>query len=60
MGMEATLVKKALGDHSFPLDDGKESRVLKASSTPEHVHHQVRTIKICHANLNNIVIIKET
>ncbi|XP_024453600.1 uncharacterized protein LOC7475702 isoform X2 [Populus trichocarpa] len=40
MGMEATLVKKALGDHSFPLDDGKESRVLKASSTPEHVHHQ--------------------
>ncbi|KAH8514255.1 hypothetical protein H0E87_007187 [Populus deltoides] len=40
MGMEATLVKKALGDHSFPPDDGKESRVLKASSTPEHVHHQ--------------------
>ncbi|XP_024453601.1 uncharacterized protein LOC7475702 isoform X3 [Populus trichocarpa] len=39
MGMEAT-VKKALGDHSFPPDDGKESRVLKASSTPEHVHHQ--------------------
>ncbi|KAJ6932764.1 hypothetical protein NC651_008250 [Populus alba x Populus x berolinensis] len=40
MGMEATLVKKSLGDHSFPPDDGKESRVLKASSTPEHVHHQ--------------------
>ncbi|XP_061981888.1 uncharacterized protein LOC133701804 isoform X2 [Populus nigra] len=39
MGMEAT-VKKALGDHCFPPDDGKESRVLKASSTPEHVHHQ--------------------
>ncbi|XP_011040065.1 PREDICTED: uncharacterized protein LOC105136426 isoform X4 [Populus euphratica] len=40
MGMEATLAKKVLGDHSFPTDDGKESRVLKASSTPEHVHHQ--------------------
>nr|XP_034899953.1 uncharacterized protein LOC118037906 isoform X1 [Populus alba]XP_034899954.1 uncharacterized protein LOC118037906 isoform X1 [Populus alba] len=40
MGMGATLVKKSLGDHSFPPDDGKESRVLKASFTPEHVHHQ--------------------
>ncbi|XP_011040066.1 PREDICTED: uncharacterized protein LOC105136426 isoform X5 [Populus euphratica] len=40
MGMEATLVKKVLGDHSFPTDDGKESRVLKASSTPKHFHHQ--------------------
>uniref|UniRef100_A0A6N2KMS3 Uncharacterized protein n=1 Tax=Salix viminalis TaxID=40686 RepID=A0A6N2KMS3_SALVM len=39
MGMAATLVKKALDDHSFPPDDGNEDRVLKASSTPEHVHH---------------------
>ena len=61
MGTEAMLVKKVHGDHSFPPDDEKESRVfLKANSTPEHVHQQVRTIKICHVNLSNIVIIKET
>ncbi|KAJ6415848.1 hypothetical protein OIU84_004606 [Salix udensis] len=41
MGTEAMLVKKVHGDHSFPPDDEKESRVfLKANSTPEHVHHQ--------------------
>ncbi|PNT55030.1 hypothetical protein POPTR_001G170200v4 [Populus trichocarpa] len=40
MGMAAALVEKALDDHGFPPDDGNENRVLKASSTPEHVHHQ--------------------
>ncbi|KAL9368679.1 hypothetical protein Peur_039878 [Populus x canadensis] len=40
MGMAAALVEKALDGHGFPPDDGNESRVLKASSTPEHVHHQ--------------------
>ncbi|CAK7356538.1 unnamed protein product [Dovyalis caffra] len=40
MGMAATLVKKALGDHSLPPVDRNENRVLKASPTPEHIHHQ--------------------
>jgi hypothetical protein len=53
MGMAAALVEKALDGHGFPPDDGNESRVLKASSTPEHVHHQVRPIKFCLVNFIN-------
>lgn len=44
MGMAATLVKKALGAHSFQPDDGSANKAIKARSAPEHVQLQARYI----------------